>query len=220
MLAAEGRQESAYQIFEELFAEDVRFYQPLIQINRQLGRDNRNAEILDKAIGEYRYQVGEKQLSVEEWVAAWTNIFNCLKETRDYAAAERMLKKELQLQATSEDGPAKQKFVEQMLSSIYLLWATSLPTEAGSQRLQLLKLAYENNPISPSVLTELTKDVLGSDAVLAEAARQVYDPARDLDAPSTVLNALGSDALSKGEHEAAIRYYELARRGLPRIRRF
>ena len=70
----------------------------------------------------------------------------CLKETKDFARAEEMLKRELELQVNSSDGPAKQKFIEQMLSNIYLSLAASLPVEARSERLEALKLAYQYNP--------------------------------------------------------------------------
>ena len=46
-------------------------------------------------------------------------------------------------------------------------------------------------------MTELTKFVIGNDPTLAEAARQVYDPVEDRDAPAAVLNVLGSDALQE-----------------------
>ena len=76
LLSAQGRQEPAYEIFEELFANDVTFYRPMIQINRALGREERNAEILDTAIREFRFKLGEEELSIEEWVATWNNIFD------------------------------------------------------------------------------------------------------------------------------------------------
>lgn len=53
LLSRQGRQEPAYEIFEQLFADDISFFRPLIQINRALGREERNANILDTAIREY-----------------------------------------------------------------------------------------------------------------------------------------------------------------------
>ena len=64
-------------------------------------------------------------------------------------------------------------------------------------------------------MTELTRFVTGQDAKLAEAAREVYDPTRDPNAPASVLNALGSNALASNEYDEAIRYYELARKKAP-----
>ena len=67
LLNEQGRLDAAYAVYEELFATDVAYYEPMIVINQRLNRDGRNEDVLEKALEEFLARLNLK-MKVEEWV--------------------------------------------------------------------------------------------------------------------------------------------------------
>ena len=218
LLSLNGRYDAAYEIFEELFEKKPMFYEAMIGINKRLKKEGRNQNVLDQAYNRFRAQLADEKLESEPWLRAWTHSVKCLLESNDFVRAEDLLTSEIQQLNQSQAGAAKRVVIEQLLSSVYLKWSFFVrrQSDKAADQLELLNKAYVYNSTNAEVLRYLARFAIGEDEQLAAKARQIYDPRAHVDAPAMVLNELGADALAKTEYEAAIRYFELARKKSPK----
>ncbi len=228
LLFVEERFEQAYEVFSELFEQNPLLYESLTRINTRLGREEKNLSIYDQAQAKFELQLADPGLSIDEWSRALQHVMRCLVEKEDFETAQKKLEDEIGLLDDVEYAELKRVFIQKMLAAVYLDWIRSLEPKSDStmnvssgemdaflpQQLEMLKKAYGYDPGNADVLRGLTRIAL-SDQPLAEEARAFYDPRKHRDAPASVLNELGSDALSKSQYEDAIRYFELARKKAP-----
>ena len=208
----------AYLVFTELFKNDPRYFQALVEINEKLGREDRNLEVLSVAIQAYDTMLKEKKLADSQRVQVFQQLSRCYLARKDYQGIEGRLLDEINLQSNSNsnsDNVAKRVWAEHLLSSVYSRWLKEFPNDPIN-KLELLKKAYRFNSSNDFILQGLTQ--LGGDEnqQIAAAAKQIYDPSQHTDAPAKVLNEQGAQALSRSEFSNALRFFELARKKTPR----
>ena len=140
--------------------------------------------------------------------------------------AEKRLMAKIQKYAADPKGGPRRVFLQRLIADTYIVWANTLANMRQSyddlspqDQMQLLNLytkAYSNNQEDVNVLQSLARLSLSSNPEVSAQARLIYDPNTDDDAPASVLNQLGNDALLKKRFAEAIKYYELAREKSPR----
>lgn len=213
----------AYAVYESLFEIDPNFYSRLIEINKSLSRTNLNKDVYNRALQKFQAKLNDStgDIAVEQWVASWGHVTTCLVGQDSFSEAEKRLMKEVENQAKSGSaGVVKRVYIEQLLSNLYVQWElrhleSTTPSRYDVEDLEMLKKAFKYNPTNPEALRGLTRIAIGDNADLSAAARLVYDPEKHADPPAAVLNELGSNALAKTEYQAAVRYFELARKKEP-----
>lgn len=231
LLMKQDRLTEANELFNELFEEDPQFYRPLLQINERMERTDLDQSILERALLSYNERLSGDELGDRAWVNTWQQIVICHRELKQFERAAELLEAEVRRLNAGADGAqteefneklgARRLFLKKLLSSVYLTWAGSFYSETDankSDKLQGLRLATEAYRLSPNdanVLRLLARLATDSDEEISSAAKEIYDPFTHFAAPSLVLNELGSAAMLAGDFDAAVRFFELARKKDP-----
>lgn len=207
---------NAYFVFEELFKLEPKYFAPLVELNEELGREDKNTEILATAISRFDQILADhKTLTDSERVRVWQELTKCYLSKKDYEGIEQRLLGEIKLQSNDPDNVGKRIWAENLLSSVYGVWLSIYPAgdpAAGPARLEMLKKAYRYHPTNVSVLRELVRMGVHENQEVAAEARSIYNPGENADAPALVLNELGAQALGQTDYESALRLFELARK--------
>ncbi len=244
MLLSIGDLRNAYAICEDLFKDDVMVFSQMLEINERLNRESLNILILEDAISRLEKKLNDEELKEEQWQVTLSELTRCYRRTKDFAAIEQLLLKEIETQSVKSANSPKLVFLKKLLATVYLGWANSIRgNNEIAQQFEYLKKAFTLDETNPYVLLELTKmgaeptppDVgreLNSDEALqqmaednriyeekmqiAASAKLIYDPSNLKDLNSLVLNELGSQALGLKQYEKAISYFEAARQRSPK----
>ena len=206
----------AYQVFELLFVRDPSYFEALSKINNQLGRSEKNIELADDAITLLNDSLRNIESPSDPGRRkTWESLAKCYILKKDYETVETRLREEVNFQLKETGNTA---WAKGLLTSVYIAWLREYPeTSADSLRvrLELIKKAYDFNPDSELILRTLGSLGSNQNEEIASEAREIYDPSKDPDAPSMVLNDLGARSIAKKEHDLAIRYFEMARKKSP-----
>ena len=121
--------------------------------------------------------------------------------------------------ARYNDDPARQLFLKRQLSIVYSYWASMLGRQGDSPEvdqevLAKLKQAIQYASRNEDALRQLTS--LSQNSSVAEEALAIYDAQSDAQAPATVYAEMGTNALTRANYDAAIQYFEIARKKNPR----
>ena len=211
---------TAYEIYSQLFEDEPRAYGALVEINKTLSRTERNAAVLDSAIARFNQELEDESTftDVAERTQVWRDLTTCYLEKKQYDIAEQKLLGEIERQSKMLEKSGS-IWAKRLLANVYLKWAAAIQDEdlnADRERLEKYKKAFEYNPGNKMLLRQLTRLSVSEDAQVAEEAIRRYNGAVDPDAPSGVLNELGSQALSRKDYDGALRLFELARKKAPR----
>ena len=220
-LRSKGSLGQAYDVATELFEENPAIYKLLLTFNEQLGRTERDAQILNSAVSKYQevLRTPETRNNNRLWDESWRGMVDALVQQNQFDEAEGLLKKEIASYSSTTDGAARAIHLQPMLASLYSAWAASIrQTQSGETdkatvqmlMLEKLKVAYQLNPTDENVLQSLSILALSDIENVSLATRKIYDPENHVQAPSVVLNQLGSNALGKKDYENAISFFERA----------
>ncbi len=228
ILTRTQRYEGAYELYEDLFEVDPNYYREMAELNKRLGREERDRPLYEKALTGFEQLTGKKEVLEDDkrWIIVETGIARTLQKLERFADAEERLEFLIQRYASDPKGGPRRVFLQRLIADTYLVWARSLADASTPydslepavlrQLLDLNTKAYRNHPDNVLVLQSLARLSLTQDKEVSERARSVYDPVADIDAPSSVLNQLGNHALLNKRFSEAIRYYERARGKSPR----
>lgn len=215
-----GQQLKAYEIYQELFEEDPKYYRQLLDLATALGRNSDLKSFLDQASSRFRQKCKQSDDNVAEWTDSWINYVECMKRKRDlraYDSAENAVRGEMQKYDDPTD-IGKRVFLQRQLSRIYSDKAISRGRNQplGTQKEQLSDLAkaIENDPKNMAALQWLT--ILGTNPELRAEVEKIYNPKYDPNVPWIVLSELGHDALRREAHSEAITFFEQSRKKNPR----
>ncbi len=209
----------AYVVFEELFEKDPSYFQALVDLNNKLDRQDRNIKIVSRAIDLFDKTLrDQEELTDAKRVRVFQELTKCYVAKKDFETIEKRLLAEIELQSSSVDDAGKRVWAEHLLSSVYSSWLQMFPSDASNFNniLMLLRKAHIYNPKNDYVLRRLARLGDHPNQEVAAAARAIYDPSLQTDAPALVLNELGTQALGRSEYQEALRYFELARKKMPR----
>ena len=218
LFARYGDLNGAYKIFHELFETDPTYYNSLLQLNRRLKRTDRNASILDRAIEGFHAKLRVDELDSVERVQLWNDLTRCYTELGKFGIAEQKLLNEIKFQSEGDDG-AERVWVERMLASVYLKRIANLTDatdEGGQQRLKYLGMAFQLAPNNRLAMKQLTRLASHKNQEIAESAASIYDASADLDAPASVLNEIGVQALANSDYAQALVYFDRAKKKEPK----
>jgi len=219
LLVAGNQLEKAYVIFKELYDQDPAFYENLTRINNRLDRSHLNRTIYETAERHFLNQTKQPDISVSDWMQAWSQVVRCQAEKKDFAGIEkRLLAEHTNLGSAEGDEAIKRIFIGEMLANVYIAWGDSTPDDRPNRdkiRLDYVIKAFEYDPNDANVLRILTRFAVGKDETLAAVARTIYDPAQQADAPAEVYNELGAQALSDSDYENSRKYFEMALKKAP-----
>lgn len=216
LLVALKRPREASEIYEELFDDNPVYYAQLLKINRQLQQPIRNELVIDKALIKYFQRIREDRDDTEKWVDAWQHYDDLLIKKSEFDTAEKELQRELARYSTD---PGRQLFLKRQLSIIYSYWASMVSLQGNSDEvdrdvLDKLKKSIEYAARNEDALRQLTH--LANDSSVSEEAKEIYDAQQDTQAPASVYAEMGTYALTSADYDAAIQYFEYARRKNPR----
>ena len=219
LLVQFGELNEAYDVFLDLFKDDPVHIDSLYDINERTQQQQRNSSILDEAIIRFSSTLEQDELSDSERSKVWRSLIGCYQRKKDFESAEQELLDEIKLQSEMENGEGKRVWAERLLARVYLARISAIDNDdpqSMSQRLGWLKKAYRFDPTNSVVLQGLVQLSGSSDTAVANEARQIYYPTSFSTTPAAVLNELGTQALAKSEYQAALQFFELAKRKAPR----
>lgn len=229
LLTIEKRLVEALKVYEELFEKYPRFYKAIVNLNTKLGQQSQNSIILDQAQLRFQETVDQAAKNYDEnWPGAWNNLIVCLRDKNEYELAVKKLVAEESKQdkLVKADGTpeaaARHIHIKQLLTQVYTDWASRLASDDvdndtatnEAKELDLLAKALELDP-KYARAQQLVARISAGDSALAEEAKKIYNPEEHDDAPSAVLNEMGSRSLQNEKYDLAIKYFELARRKSP-----
>jgi len=208
----------AYEEFLKLFRTNPSYFRTLVDINGKVERPDRNVEVLRKAIEEFDGKL-EEDLSDGDRIRVFQDLTQCYLIKKDFKTIQDRLLKEIEIQSADPKNSGKRVWAEHLLSNVYRNWLQLFPStnpQNMGNRLTLLKKAHFYHAQNEMVLRELTRLGGHENEQVAAAARSIYNASEIKDAPAVVMNELGVQALSRKEHDKALRYFELARKKTPR----
>ena len=224
LLKRNNSQAQAYAILSELFEDEPSLFQSLLDLNKgKSDETEKNSLVLEKALGKFneRLRTSEVAQNDRKWVDTWNGLVSCQLQLKRFEESERMLGAEILEYAQKDDGGPRRVHLEQLRSQLYYAWSTdvggSLDTFATKSRAEQMEIidfyrkAYLSNERNGFVQQGLTWLANSEYEDVAVAARAIYNPETDPDAPSVVLNQLGTLAMNARDYDKAIRYYERAR---------
>jgi tetratricopeptide (TPR) repeat protein len=188
-----------------------------VDINKQMKRTDRDEAVLDSAIQRFEEQLTNES-DIAKKVQIHRDLTGCYLLKKEYAIAEQKLIEEIRRQSEMEQKSGR-IWAERALSDVYVAWSGSVGSndpDAEKKRLELMKKAYQLNPRNSAVMRQLTRMGVSDDPEVAREATSIYNGLTDPDAPASVLNEIGSQALSRSDHVAALRYFEMARQKAPK----
>ena len=228
ILARMQQHGEAYDLYGELFELNPNYYREMVQLNRLLGREDRNRSLYEKALASFQ-QFSAKPENEEDdrrWIVIETGIAKTLQKLERFSESEARLETLIRKYTNDPKGGPRRVFLQRLIADTYIVWANSiadnktsydsLPPETLSELLDLYTKAYRNHQDNVTVLQSLARLSLSPNQSVAERSRAVYDPIADINAPASVLNQLGNHALLNKRFSEAIRYYERARGKNPR----
>ena len=119
----------------------------MVDINKKVDREDRNTEIVSKAIDDFNIKLEDPNLTDTERVRIFQELTRCYIIKKDFAGIEGILQAEIKSQADSPKNAGKRVWAEHLLSSVYSAWLQLYPTRGNySTQLTLLKQAYSYNP--------------------------------------------------------------------------
>ncbi|HMP80028.1 MAG TPA: hypothetical protein PKD54_11295 [Pirellulaceae bacterium] len=211
-----NRYSEGLALAEELFKADPLNYRDLVIINRELNRRQEMNNALSDATRRLEERVRElRQSDVEAWAKHVNAYVQAMAVSGRYEEARRRLEQEMDLVATGESA-GKVLFLRRLKAELAIAWVRSMtpgidaPSEVIQKCLPLLEEALQELPRQPDALWLLTLISFRTDEWQARA-KAIYDPESDPDAPPTVLNQLGKQALLEKNFASAIDQFEKAR---------
>ena len=228
ILTRTQRYPEAYTLYEDLFEINPNYYRQMLDLNKQLGRTDRDQRLLDQAYISFEQLAAkpENQENDKRWIVVQTGIAKTLQQLKRFPEAEARLSQQIQKYAADVKGGPRRVFLERLMANTYIVWDGELASEKESydgldgelqqQLLSLYSKAYSNHSENVLVLQSLARLSLSTNPQIAEQARAIYDPNADFEAPSSVLNQLGNHALLNKRFAEAIQFYERARGKAPK----
>jgi len=218
MFARNGDLNGAYDIFYELFNVEPKYYKSLLEINKRLGKTDRNDRVLGIAIERFLDKLNDDKLDSSERIRVWNNLTHCYTERRQFSVAEQMLKEEIKRQSEIDDGSGR-VWVERMLASVYVKWTSELKLdtpEGTQQQLKYLTASFRLDPSNRLVMKHLTRLAAHENPEVVAAAKKIYDASVDPDAPASVLNEIGVQALARSDYAEALIFFDRAKKKSPK----
>ena len=218
----------AYALYEDLFEVNPNYFREMSVLNKKMGRSDRDPALFGKAYSGFLTLAGktENREDDKRWIVVETGIAKTLMRLKRFEEVEKRLTGQIQKYAADSNGGPRRVFLQRLMAESYIGWANELANanqsyedldfDVQKKLLSLYSKAYSNHQENVLVLQALARLSLSSNPEIAQQAREVYDPNADVDAPSSVLNQLGNDALLKKRFSEAIRFYERAREKSPR----
>jgi len=222
------RGEEAYEVYEKLFEDNPNFFRELYVINKQLGKEDRNQPVLEKALSMFQLlsNIPDNQKDERRWIVIEKGIAETRQKLGRFEEAKSHLEDQIATYTADPKGGSRRVFLQRLNAATYIAWADSvastsrsydgLPPATQEKLIDLYAKAYDNHRDNIVVLQSLARLSLSSNSEIAARAKTVYDPEADVNAPSAVLNQLGNRALLGKDFSKAIRYYERARELSPR----
>jgi tetratricopeptide (TPR) repeat protein len=218
MFARNGDLNGAYDIFYDLFNDNPKYYRSLLEINKRLKKTERNDLVLGSAIAKFESLLRDDKLDSAERIQLWNNLTNCYTERKQFEVAEEKLLEEIKRQSELGEGSGR-VWVERMLASVYVKWISEfdLSTDEGTQQqLAYLRTAFRLDPSNRTVMKQLTRLAADQNSDVAESAKLIYDASSDPDAPASVLNEIGVQALAKSDYGQALIFSDRAKKKSPK----
>ena len=228
ILTRNQRYEAAYELYDELFEDNPNFYLEMAKINQRLERTDRDRKLYARALASFEQRAGKSEFQEDDrsWIVNETGITRTLQNLERFADAEKRLVRLIEKYKADPKGGPRRVFLQRILAGNYLTWIGKIADvntpydalEPGvlEDLLDKYTKAFENYPDNVNTLQGLARLSLSRNLAVADKARKVYDPTKDVDAPSSVLNQLGNHALMNKNFKEAIRQYERARVKAPR----
>ena len=222
LLRIKGSKRESKESFERLFEDNPIYYQALLELNPT---DAERAAILSNATSRYMTQLRKPEVreNTIEWVRTWEGLFSTMTQKKDFVKLRELLENDLKLYSRTDATASRVPFLKQYLCRAYLAWAISdvgdplktlqlnftLPEQ--QTLLEYFTKAYSYNEKDRLVLQNIAKLGGSKFPEIAEAAKQLYDPATATNLSPGVLNQIALEALSAGRYSEAQEYYERAK---------
>ena len=228
ILTASQKYEPAYQLYDNLLETNPNVYREMLELNKQMGREEREREVCEKALASFQKIIKQEAVQADDrrWVAIESGISRTMQQLNRHEEAESRLEGLIDSYSADSSGGPRAEFLRRLLAGIYVDWASklvdpgtrfdSLPEATLSKQLDLYAKAYQNYSGNTYALQSLARLSQSENKEIAEKAKAVYDAEADPNPQPAVLNQLGNLALLSEDFSKAIRHYERAREKAPR----
>lgn len=219
LLVMSKRYDEAYKAFERLSALDPNYFFALYELNIRLKRPEDNPKLLADAIDQFD-QILSKQKAPSDLdsIGTWKKLTRCYVLKKDFETIEDRLLEEIKVRSKQAGGLV---WAKRLLVGVYVSRIREYPettVDSLRKRLEFAKKAFLVDGVDGEnkiVLHELARLGHNENEEISIAARNVYDPTTDEDAPAVVLYELGTQAIFQAKYDSAIRYLEMVRQKVP-----
>jgi tetratricopeptide (TPR) repeat protein len=207
----------AHDDYSKLFREDPSYFAQLVEINKKLGREESNVEILGEAAGRLQSQLTLERDNTRKWESVWQSYAFCMMSQGQFNELRRELESQKVVYAT--DQPRK-AFLDRILSGAFTQRLAELLTgsNAGSSSYEEAMAVIEASR-EAEVMTDSVKYfaclLARLEPSLATRCSAAYDPEQDANPPGMVLSELSIAALQRQDYQKAIGLLERARSKMP-----
>jgi tetratricopeptide (TPR) repeat protein len=214
-----NRLPEALLVFEELFGSDPEFFEAIVAINKMLGKDSDNLGVYEIAAQRLEGRIrAARESDANSWSVGVHQYMICMFGKGTFARAKELLETEERL---NEKDAVRLAFLKERHAENYLKWAQSLARQQPGTDLNIpemvpmLEKSLELRPRYEQALQQLTHIAVDYPQFREQVLR-IYDPFKDSNAPSSVLQVLANAEMIKRNYSQAVSLFEEARRKSPK----
>ena len=218
-LVALDRLPEAILVFKDLFDTDPEFFEAIVAINKLMQKDSDNLGVYELAAQRLEGRIrSSREVDANKWSVAVRQFMVCMYGKESFERAEETIKTEERL---NEKDAVRLEFLKERHAENYSMWSQSLDriqpkTDAIiSEMLSKLEKSIGLRPRYEQALQQIAR-ISVDHPLFSEQALKLYDPLKDKDAPSTVLQVLGNSEMLRRNYSRAVSLYEEARRKSPK----
>ena len=188
---------------EKIFETDVFVYPELCRLNDQLGKSNENLTVLHGALKRLSGEISRMTGSSERRTRYATYLVDCHHRLENVDAADRAIEKEV---TKFPDNESVQRWSKRLLAigqELRYRTAERINAKNEQELLGYLREGHRLDPTNQRILEHLVKIQNSTIPGVAKASKAIYQP--DSNAPPSIENLLGKQALSRGDNLEAIK---------------
>ena len=218
-LVALDRFPEAILVFKDLFDTDPEFFEAIVAINKLMQKDSDNLGVYELAAQRLEGRIrSSRDVDANKWSVAVRQFMVCMFGKESFDRAEELLKTEERL---NEKDLVRLEFLKERHAENYSMWSQSLDRiqpktdSIISEMLSKLEKSIGLRPRYEQALQQIAR-ISVDYPQFSDQALKMYDPFKDKDAPSTVLQVLGNSEMLRRNYARAVSLYEEARRKSPK----